>query len=81
MAGRPCTVCIHPDRAQIDARLVAGESRRALAREFGVHHSAMDRHYANHVEDSMRDAYDRLTGGGDADGGGEEERRKFCASI
>ena len=42
---RPCTVCNHPRRAEIDRALTKGErSERALAAEFGVPKTSLHRH-------------------------------------
>lgn len=49
-AGRPCSICSHPDRQAIEAALLAGgESVRALARNFGVTRQALERHRDNHM--------------------------------
>lgn len=42
--GRPCSVCTHPKRLEIDRALVAGEPLRAIARRFGVSKDALRRH-------------------------------------
>ncbi len=41
---RQCTICTHPDRADIDAALVAGGSIRDVARRFGAGKGAVERH-------------------------------------
>ena len=46
---RVCTVCSHPERAAIDAALVAGEPNRSIARHFNVSRDAIARHKADHL--------------------------------
>lgn len=46
---RVCTICSHPDRAAIDAALVAGESFRGISRRFAVSEDALARHRRNHL--------------------------------
>jgi hypothetical protein len=43
---RVCTVCSHGDRPAINAALVAGEPKRAIAARFGLSGSAAKRHAA-----------------------------------
>lgn len=55
---RTCTVCNAAEYLlQIDARLRAGESQTAIAKEFGFSPDAVQRHYARHVRQ------DKNTGG------------------
>lgn len=50
VTGRPCTVCTHPDRAQIDGALITRAfSLRSLAARFGVSAKALERHRVGHV--------------------------------
>jgi hypothetical protein len=47
---RTCTVCAHPDRADIDAALVRGESSYALADRYSsLSRPAIQRHSENHL--------------------------------
>jgi len=46
---RVCTVCSHGDRPAINAALVAGEPKRAIAARFGLSESAVKRHAADHL--------------------------------
>ena len=47
---RPCTVCIHPERAAIDRALVAGEAPFALARRYSsLSEPALRRHKGEHL--------------------------------
>jgi hypothetical protein len=47
--GRVCTVCSHPERAEIDAAAIAGASYRTVAHRFHVTRYALMRHKADHV--------------------------------
>lgn len=44
MAGRPCTVCRHRYRAQIDRQLAQGTATRTLAAEYGLSKSSVAKH-------------------------------------
>jgi hypothetical protein len=46
---RTCTVCIHPERAKIDAALIAGTPLRDIACQFAVGRMAVQRHAAEHL--------------------------------
>lgn len=46
---RSCTVCEHPERAEIDRALVGGASNRSLASLYDLSEAAMRRHKANHL--------------------------------
>jgi hypothetical protein len=41
---RPCATCHHIKRSEIDKRLAAGEPVKAVAREFGLNFSSLNRH-------------------------------------
>jgi len=45
--GRPCTVCNHEKRVEIDAALAGGESYRNVANRFGTTPSSVNRHQAH----------------------------------
>jgi hypothetical protein len=49
MAGRPCTVCGHRDRAEIDRQLVAGTALPGISRQFAVSQDSLARHREKHV--------------------------------
>ncbi len=58
---RPCTVCIHPKRDEIDAAILDDRSYRTIAAHFGISHLAVYRHKLNHLPDSfIRDSVRRL---------------------
>ena len=42
--GGQCTICNHPQRVEIDTALVAGETYRNIAKQFGVTYSSVGRH-------------------------------------
>lgn len=44
-----CSICIHPDRAEIDKALVAGEPLRDIAGRCPVSRSALHRHKQDHL--------------------------------
>lgn len=59
---RVCTVCGHPERAEIDAALVAREaSNRRIASQYGVSERAVRDHKANHLKARMLEAAERNT--------------------
>lgn len=47
--GRPCSVCKHDRRQEIDNALIAGEGFRPLAARFELSKQALARHAANHL--------------------------------
>lgn len=47
---RPCTACVHPERAVIDAALVEGISLRTVAARHGLSAGALHRHLTQHVD-------------------------------
>jgi len=53
---RRCTLCVHPEREAIDARIVGGEAARLLAAVYGVSDRALRRHAANHLPAALADA-------------------------
>jgi hypothetical protein len=44
-----CRVCSHPDRNQIDHAIVAGQSQRRIADQFGISASSVGRHRRQHI--------------------------------
>jgi|SRR5690625_21162 len=54
--GRPCTVCEHAERSEIDKALVRGRPYRRIAKEFGLSEAAVRRHANNHVPKLLEDA-------------------------
>ena len=56
MAGRPCTVCTHRDRRDIEARAAGGDKARSISMDFGISEQALSRHLATHAIRSMEKA-------------------------
>lgn len=50
--SRACSICSHPQRGEIDAALVAGQSLRDLAKQFDATKSALSRHKTDHLNPS-----------------------------
>lgn len=48
-----CSVCEHPDIAEIDAALAAGTGRRAVAQRFGVGEASVQRHRSAHLSPAL----------------------------
>jgi hypothetical protein len=46
---RVCTICTHPARAAIDDRIEAGQPLRAVAGQYSLSKSSLDRHKAGHI--------------------------------
>ena len=46
---RTCTICSHPQRADIDKALVGNESNRDVSNRFGPSVPALQRHRAHHL--------------------------------
>jgi hypothetical protein len=55
--GPACSVCIHRDRARIEASRIAGVSLTNLAKKFGVGRDAIHRHMHAHVSEDERAMY------------------------
>ncbi len=51
--GKPCRVCVHPDRGAIDAALEVGQPLRRLAGAYGVSKTALHRHWQAHVSEKQ----------------------------
>ena len=48
--ARPCSICNHPNRREIDRLLVTGAmGYRNISKQFGVSISALSRHKDNHI--------------------------------
>jgi hypothetical protein len=51
--ARPCTVCSHRKRAEIEAAAVGGEPNRRIAPRFGLSEKSIRRHLESHVPRSL----------------------------
>lgn len=61
--GRPCSVCRHPDRAQLESQLSTGEhSLRAIARQYDLAPENVRRHVRGHVAPEVRQAMIAVAG-------------------
>jgi hypothetical protein len=49
MAGRVCTICVHPQRQAIDVQLATGCRQATVAAAFGASVDAIDRHARLHL--------------------------------
>ena len=58
---QPCTICIHPQRPEIDAALVAGDPNRRIAARIGATEQALRRHKAQHVPVHLAKAQEAKT--------------------
>jgi hypothetical protein len=57
--ARACTVCAHPRRQEIDARLVAGTPLREISALFrGISEDALFRHRSDHIPAALAKAQD-----------------------
>lgn len=54
--ARPCTLCIHPQKDEIDAALVAGEPKASIARRFAVSRDSAERHASAHLPAALEKA-------------------------
>lgn len=58
MSPRACTVCIHPEREDIDKALVEGIAFPALIAQYRVSKDALSRHKHNHLPKTLAKARD-----------------------
>lgn len=56
MAGRPCAVCTHAERAAIDDAIIAGASFRTIAARYEMSHPAVLRHRNGHMTEQLAEA-------------------------
>src|SRR5206468_3920703 len=45
----PCTICTHPEHAEIDRQIVAGTPYRFISSRFGIKVAALSRHKCDHL--------------------------------
>lgn len=49
-----CSICTHPQRAEIDQAIVSGDPNRRIAAQYGVSENAIRRHKKNgHIEQQL----------------------------
>jgi hypothetical protein len=51
--GRGCTVCASPNRDLIESALAIGRTQAAVAKAYGVHYGAVQRHAKNHANKAL----------------------------
>lgn len=54
---RPCTICTHPERDEIDTAIVRGQPLRRIATQRGLTEQSMRRHGAAHLPASLARAH------------------------
>jgi hypothetical protein len=52
--ARPCILCEHAQRREIEAAIIAGRSLRSLSAEYGITYGAIHRHRHNHLPATVR---------------------------
>ena len=50
--ARPCTVCKHPNRSEIDSALINGQSLRNIAKQYSIGATAVYRH-KDHISKTL----------------------------
>lgn len=60
LRGRPCRVCQHPSRGEIEKAVVAGTPRPKVAEAFGVPEYTLKRHMALHAKAAISRYMDKL---------------------
>ena len=53
--SRPCSICSHSERLEIDRLLLSGESYRKIAKRFGLSTGSISRHREAHIGTDLRD--------------------------
>ena len=56
MGGRVCTVCVHPQRQDIERAIAQGEPYRAIARQYGVNKDSIRNHAKSHLPNPVQAA-------------------------
>jgi len=52
--GAQCQCCLHPRRPELDRDLVRGDKQAQVARKYGLHSDAVNRHNKSHLTEEMR---------------------------
>jgi len=53
--SRPCSICTHPDRLEIDRLILHGEPYRNIAKQFGLSIGTISRHKEAHIGTDLQD--------------------------
>jgi len=53
--ARPCSICTHPERLEIDRLILSGESYRNIAKQFGLSIGTISRHKEAHIGTDLQD--------------------------
>lgn len=48
--SKPCSICEHPDRAQVEIGLANGIAQRVLGLRYGLNQAQLSRHRSNHMD-------------------------------
>jgi len=70
-AGRPCTICRHPERDEIDQGLIASTALKPISERFGVTVQALIRHRNLHLPQAVRDAAEGTRAAAERERGGD----------
>lgn len=54
--ARPCILCEHARRREIENAIIAGQSLRSLSAQYGIAYGAIHRHRHNHLPAAIRQA-------------------------
>lgn len=54
--AKPCSICTHPQRSEIEALLIEGVSIRDIAGRFGTSKTAVHRHLREHMKAEIQQA-------------------------
>lgn len=52
-----CAVCTHKNIKKINEQLIAGESCRRIASQYGLHYQAVTRHKKNHLPEALLEGH------------------------
>jgi hypothetical protein len=70
-AGRPCTICRHLDRDEIDQQLIASTALKPISERLGVTVQALIRHRNLHLPQAVRDAAEGTRAAAERERGGD----------
>jgi hypothetical protein len=79
--ARPCTVCIHPQRAEIDERLARGEPKERVANAYGLSESSVFRHFHRHLVDMLALAHEGRVADADSILGKLDEYERWLRTL